>query len=246
MALPKSQALTWQVWIPEPSSAPSHCGASTGVGAGRAAGDRGLQKAGAAGALAVQSNNPGASAPLGAHHSVGSDSTRLEFLVAALRERKCLSPALPLPGWVSAPALALFPFPAGAKCRQGNGIGGGVEKALPGQLRFNSGERQRQRVPPLPSVQTLPSVPPAAGDGQQGRSQRLEGPLCPLAPRPRCPPSPSKGLHFPAELCPPCHWIKHPNDLALLGQVFWTAAPSAVPGSFQEPEGWMVTSAQWL
>lgn len=136
MALPKGQTPTWRVWIPEPSSAPSRGAASTGVDAGRAAGNRGLQKAGGAGAPGVQSNDPGTSVPLGAHHSVGSDLTRVEFLVAALSGRKCLSTALSLPGWVSAPTLALFPFPAGAKRRQGNGIGGGVEKALPGQLRF--------------------------------------------------------------------------------------------------------------
>lgn len=84
VALPKGQAQTWRVWIPEPSFASSRGGASTGVGAGRAAGDRGLQKVGGAGALAVQSNDPGASAPLGTHQSVGSDLTRVEFLVSAL------------------------------------------------------------------------------------------------------------------------------------------------------------------
>lgn len=114
----------------------------------------------AAEGLAALSNDLSASAPpSGTCCLVGIDLTRVEEEITLSHPRRA---GLGLPAWV----LALFPFPAGAKCRQGKRnrwrSGKKKKKALWGRLGFNSnegrsecqGSRAWARAPkPLENVQ---------------------------------------------------------------------------------------------
>lgn len=112
---------------------------------------KGCSSAGsAAEGLAARSNDLSASAPpSGTCCLVGIDLTRVEEEITLSHPRRA---GLGLPAW----ALALFPFPAGAKRRQGkqNRWRSG-KKALWGQLGFNSNERDAASVrAPVPGHET--------------------------------------------------------------------------------------------
>lgn len=97
------------------------------------------------------------------------------------------------------------------------------------------------------------SVPPAVGDGQEGRSQSWIVPCVPWLPEQGVLLAPAKGFTSLLSLYRVhpvlLYWVRDPSDLAMLGQkCFGQQHPQLCQAASEssDPEGKRVTSPQWL